>query len=139
MKHTYALLARICLSAVFITSGWSKIGGYAGTQQYMDAMGVPGVLLPLVILLELGGGIAILAGLFTRWLSPLFAAFTVVAALLFHADFADQMQYLAFMKNIAIAGGFLALAALGSGAFSLDAWLANRTRGAVAAPARSAS
>lgn len=139
MNNTYALLARLGLSAIFITSGWSKIGGYAGTQQYMDAMGVPGALLPLVILLELGGGIAILAGLFTRWLSPLFAAFTVVAALLFHADFADQMQYISFMKNIAIAGGFLALAGLGSGAFSVDARLAKRGRGAAPAPARMVS
>ena len=121
MRNASLLLGRFGLSLIFILSGWSKIGGYAGTQQYMEAMGVPGGLLPLVIALELGGGLALLAGLFTRPLAVALAGFSVVSAALFHANLGDQMQFINFFKNIAIAGGFLALAASGAGAWSLDA------------------
>ena len=121
MRNASLLLGRFGLSLIFILSGWSKIGGYAGTQQYMEAMGVPGGLLPLVIALELGGGLALLAGLFTRPLAVALAGFSVVSAALFHANLGDQMQFINFYKNIAMAGGFLALAASGAGAWSLDA------------------
>jgi putative oxidoreductase len=121
MRNASLLLSRFGLSLIFILSGWSKIGGYAGTQQYMEAMGVPGGLLPLVIALELGGGLALLAGLFTRPLAVALAGFSVVSAALFHANLGDQMQFINFYKNIAMAGGFLALAASGAGAWSLDA------------------
>lgn len=60
------LVARILMPILFITAGWGKITGYVGTQQYMEAMGVPGFMLPLVILLEFGGGLAILFGFLTR-------------------------------------------------------------------------
>ncbi|MEW7866033.1 DoxX family protein [Aeromonas diversa] len=123
MKDIALLLSRVLLALMFVVAGWGKIGGYAGTQGYMEAMGVPGMLLPLVILLELGGGLAILTGLLTRSVSLLLAGFCVVAALLFHYQPADQMQMIMFMKNISIAGGFLALAAAGPGAFSIDAKL----------------
>ncbi|ENY73863.1 inner membrane protein YqjF [Aeromonas diversa CDC 2478-85] len=123
MKDIALLLSRVLLALMFVVAGWGKIGGYAGTQGYMEAMGVPGMLLPLVILLELGGGLAILSGLLTRSVSLLLAGFCVVAALLFHYQPADQMQMIMFMKNISIAGGFLALAAAGPGAFSIDAKL----------------
>ena len=121
MRNASLLLGRFGLSLIFILSGWSKIGGYAGTQQYMEAMGVPGGLLPLVIALELGGGLALLAGLFTRPLAVALAVFSVASAALFHANLGDQMQFINFYKNIAMAGGFLALAASGAGAWSLDA------------------
>ena len=126
MKDLSLLLARVMLALMFVAAGWSKLGGYAGTQAYMESAGVPGALLPLVILLELGGGVAIILGLLTRTLSLAMAAFTVVAALKFHTNFGDQMQMLMFMKNISIAGGFLALAAAGAGAFSVDARLGKR-------------
>ena len=114
------------MSLMFITSGWGKIAGYAATQGYMESAGVPGMLLPLVILLEVGGGLAILFGIATRWISIALALFTVLAAFLFHGNIADRMQGLMFWKNITIAGGFLALAAAGAGAYSLDAKLLNR-------------
>ncbi|KUE80902.1 DoxX family protein [Aeromonas schubertii] len=121
MRDIALLVGRVLLALMFVSAGWSKIGGYAGTQGYMEAMGVPGMLLPLVILLELGGGLAILGGVLTRSVSLLLAGFCVLAALLFHYQPADQMQMIMFMKNISIAGGFLVLAAAGPGAFSVDA------------------
>ena len=121
MKDMALLVGRVLLALMFVMAGWSKIGGYAGTQGYMEAMGVPGFMLPLVILLELGGGLAVVLGLFTRSIAVLLAGFTLMAAFIFHYQPADQMQMLMFMKNVSVAGGFLALAAAGAGAFSLDA------------------
>jgi putative oxidoreductase len=114
-----SLVARVLLSAIFIAAGYQKIGGYDGTVQYMASQGVPGLLLPAVIALELGGGLAILFGFFSRWAALGLAIFSVVAALLFHFNFGDQMQAAAFMKNLAIAGGLLLLFANGPGAWAV--------------------
>ncbi|MGI9341103.1 DoxX family protein [uncultured Psychrobacter sp.] len=114
------LLGRVFLSLIFIVSGFNKITDYAGTQGYMESMGVPALMLPLVIILELLGGIAILIGFKTRIVALLFIGFNVISALLFHSDFDDQTQMTMFMKNIAIAGGFLLLFAQGAGAYSVD-------------------
>lgn len=120
---TASLLGRFGLSLIFIVSGLGKIAGYAATQGYMESAGVPGALLPLVIALELGGGLAILGGAFTRWIALALAAFSLASAALFHADLGDAGQAINFWKNVAMAGGFLTLAAHGAGAFSLDnAW-----------------
>lgn len=138
MKDTTTLLGRLGLSLIFILSGVAKLGaGYAGTQGYMEAMGVPGALLPLVIALETGGGLAVAAGLLTRWAALGLAAFSVASAVLFHFDLGDQGQFINFYKNIAIAGGFLVLAAHGGGRLSLDALVEARRRTvpAVALPA----
>lgn len=113
-------LGRALMAAMFIHEGIGKFTGYAGAERYMEAFGVPGVLLPLVIVLELGGGLCLLAGLFTRWWAILFAGFCLAAALLFHTDFGDRMQMIQFMKNVTIAGGFLVLASAGPGALALD-------------------
>lgn len=126
MNASLSLLGRVGLSLIFLISGWGKIAGYAATQGYMESAGVPGALLPLVIALELGGGLALLAGVFTRWTALALAAFSLVSALLFHANLADPMQSILFWKNVAIAGGFLMLAANGPGALSLDARLLRR-------------
>ena len=122
-----APLGRIMISLMFVTSGLGKISGYAGTQGYMEAMGVPGVLLPLVIALEVLGGLAVMLGWHTRIAAFLLAGFSLLSALLFHANFGDQMQMIMFMKNVAIAGGFLMIVSLGGGAFSLDNRLKNRS------------
>lgn len=115
------LVGRIGLALIFVMAGVSKITGYAGTAGYMDSMGVPGALLPLVIALELGGGLAIIAGFFTKPVALALAAFSVAAAVIFHGDTADQMQMIMLMKNIGLAGGFLLLAANGPGEYSIDA------------------
>lgn len=114
------LIARILMPVLFISAGWGKITDYAGTQQYMEAMGVPGALLPLTILLEFGGGFAILFGLLTRTTALITALFTLLTALLFHTHFAEGMNALMFMKNMTIAGGYLLLALMGPGAISID-------------------
>lgn len=121
LESSAILLARIMMPILFIVAGYGKLGdAYAGTQAYMQAMGVPGFLLPLTILLELGGGIAILLGLLTRTTALFTAGFTVLTALLFHADFSVGANSTMFMKNFTIAGGYLLLAVTGPGKFSLD-------------------
>ena len=115
-----SLAGRVLIALIFITAGYAKIGGYEGTQGYMAAMGVPGSLLPLVILTELAGGVLIVLGLFTRFTAVALAGFMLLSGLLFHFNLADQTQYIMFMKNLAIAGGFLFLAANGAGKLSLD-------------------
>jgi putative oxidoreductase len=121
LRNTTELVGRVLLATLFLMSGVGKIGAYAATAGYMAAAGVPGALLPLVILTEVGGAIAIIAGWQTRIVSILLAGFTLVAALAFHNDFADQIQMIMFMKNVSIAGAFLILAANGAGRYSLDA------------------
>ncbi len=115
------LTARLFLSVIFLMSGLSKIGQFDGTQAYMAAAGVPGTLLPVVIALEAIGALALILGWQTRLAALALAAFTLLAGLLFHSNFQDQMQMIMFMKNIAITGGLLLLAAHGAGTWSLDA------------------
>lgn len=114
-----ALACRVLIAAIFVISGYGKIGGYAGTQAYMASAGLPGALLPLVIALELGGGLAIVLGVATRPVAVLLAGFSLIAGLLFHGG-ADMMQQIMLLKNVAIAGGFLFLAAYGPGRLSVD-------------------
>lgn len=112
---------RVLLSAIFISAGVSKLGaGYAGTQGYMEAMGVSGSLLPLVIATELLAGIALLVGFQARIAAFLLAGFSLLSAVLFHFNFSDQMQSILFMKNLAIAGGLLMVVAQGAGKWSVD-------------------
>jgi len=124
--HSADLLGRLFLVLLFLTAGFGKIGGYAGTAAYMAANGVPGMLLPLVIMLELGGGILVLLGWHTRIMSLLLAGFTILALLLFHLPITAENQ-IVFLAELGVAGGFLVLAAHGPGAWSLDAWLARRS------------
>jgi len=113
------LLARAMLAYIFLVEGVGKIANYAGVAGYMQAHGVNGRLLPLVILTELGGGLLALFGLKTRWAAIALFGFCLLTALFFHTA-ADQTVEL--QKNVAMAGGFLALAILGPGPWSLDAW-----------------
>ena len=115
------LLGRILISAIFLQAGLGKIAGYSGTQGYMEAMGVPGALLPLVIALEILAPLAIIVGWRVRVAAVLLAGFSVLSALLFHRPAGDPTQAILFMKNLAMAGGFLFLLARGAGKWSLDA------------------
>ena len=115
-----ALLGRLFLAMIFIQSGLSKMSDYAATQSYMDAMGVSSALLPLVIALEVVGGIAIVIGFKARLVALAMAGFSLLSALLFHTNFSDETQTTMLMKNIAIAGGFLMIVAHGAGAYALD-------------------
>ncbi|MGC2048766.1 MAG: DoxX family protein [Gallionella sp.] len=115
-----AIVARVMASTIFIVAGYGKLGvGYAGTQGYMASVGVPGELLPLVITLELGGGLALLLGFQTRLAAFLLAGFCITSAFIFHSG-ADQMQQIMFMKNLAMSGGLLAFTMFGAGHLSLD-------------------
>ncbi len=122
-----APVGRFLLAFIFIMAGAQKITGYAGTAAYMEMMGVPGALLPLVILTELGGGIALLIGWQTRLVAFLLAGFNILSGVIFHLvpsfgleGMAAQGEMISFMKNVAIAGGMMMVVALGAGAFALD-------------------
>jgi putative oxidoreductase len=105
-------------------SGLNKMGSYSGVAGWMEAMGVPGALLPLVIALEVLGGLAVIIGWKTRYAALLLSGFCLLSALVFHANFAEQNEMMHFMKNLALSGGFLFLVAHGGGDYALD----NRTR-----------
>jgi len=121
MNNLIELIARVFLGHIFLLAGINKIGaGYAGTAGYMQSVGLPGELLPAVIALEIIGGLLVITGFKVKWAAYALAGFTFVAALIFHSNFADQMQMILFMKNISIAGGLLLLSVHGAGAFSLD-------------------
>jgi putative oxidoreductase len=124
LQNSTELGGRILMAAIFILAGLGKITQYAGTQQYMAAMGVPAALLPFVIALELGGGLLLVAGFKTRLIALALAGFSLVSAVLFHRNLADQTMFIMFFKNVAMAGGFLIIATYGPGAYSVDAKLA---------------
>ena len=114
------LLGRILLAAIFIWSGWNKLVHYDYMQGYMASVGVPGWSMPILILWELGGGLALLVGAFTRPVALALAAFSVISALIAHRNFADIGQFINFMKNLAMAGGYLYVYLTGAGGLSLD-------------------
>jgi putative oxidoreductase len=119
-RNVPEVAGRVLLASLFLVSGVGKIGAYAATAGYMNATGVPAALLPLVIVTEVLGGLAIIVGWQTRVTALLLAGFTLLSALLFHNSFADQIQTVMFLKNASITGGFLLLAANGAGPLSVD-------------------
>lgn len=121
MAKFAAPVGRLLMALIFILGGVSKLGALGGTAAYMQSVGVPGALALPAALFELLGGLAILIGWQTRIVALLLAGFCVVTALLFHSNVADQMMMIMFMKNLAMAGGFLILCAHGAGAMSIDA------------------
>ena len=119
-------LARLFIAIIFLMSGLNKIGNYENTAYWMEAVGVPSLFLPIVIALEIVGGLAIILGWKARIFSFLLAGFCVLSAIVFHSNFADQNEMINFMKNIAIAGGFLTITINGAGSFSLDGKLSQQ-------------
>ena len=117
-----ALLGRIFLVLIFVLSGLNKISNPQGTQQYMAATGMPmtGLFLIGAIFLELVGATSLLLGYWTRVGATLLIIFMIPTTLIFHTNFADQVQFIMFMKNLSMTGGLLVVLALGPGKFSLD-------------------
>lgn len=120
LKGFAEIAGRVLLATLFLLAGAGKLGAYSATAAYMSSAGVPGALLPVVIVTELGGALALILGWRTRIVAALLAGFSVLTALIFHNNFADQMQMINFLKNLSIAGGLLLLVVNGAGPFSLD-------------------
>ncbi|NVZ53679.1 DoxX family protein [Pseudomonas sp. B6002] len=118
-----ALVGRVLLSTLFILSGVSKLAAPAMMVGYISSVGLPfpQLALALAIIVEIGGGLALIAGYRARAVAAVLALFSVATALAFHSALADQNQFIHFFKNIAMAGGFLQIVAFGAGRFSLDA------------------
>ena len=135
LKNPLAIVGRLLLASLFLPAGIGKLTGFAGTVAYISSAGLPVPALAAVaaLLVEIGGGIALIAGAGTRLAALILAFFTLVASFVFHAYWAvpaDQ-QYvtqLLFFKNIAVAGGLLTLAAWGAGAWSIDGRRASNHR-----------
>ena len=113
------LVGRLLIATIFLHEGVVKLGNYAASAAYARSFGVPGELLPLAIAAELGCGLLLAFGLFTRIAALLLAGFCVFTALVFHTKFADLNQVLHFEKNLAMAGGLLALAVAGPGRWTV--------------------
>ena len=120
MTNIFDLLARILISALFLINGIFKITNYDGTLDWMEGYGMPGVLLIPAIILEILGPILIIIGYQTKITAAFLSLFCLATAVIFHNDFSNQMQLTSFLKNIALAGGFLFLVVNGSKKFSLD-------------------
>jgi putative oxidoreductase len=123
MKDTSLLVARILLGLLFVMAGIGKLGDVAGFAGYMASGGVPAFLAWPVVLFEIIGGVMLIVGLQTRIVALALGAFCVLSGLLYHFDLADQMQMTQLLKNLALAGGYGALAVAGAGALSADAKL----------------
>jgi putative oxidoreductase len=129
-SDTVALIARLFVSSTFLLFGYGKLTGFAGTQAYMGSLGLPApaFVTVLAIIIEIGGALLLLTGYKTRLVSFGLALYVLLSAFIAHAHFGDLNQYQHFMKNMAIVGGLLALAAFGGGAYSLDAQRQGATR-----------
>ena len=119
-RSVVELAGRVLLSLLFLLSGVTKVGAYAATAEYMSSFGVAGALLPIVIFTEIAGAAAIVVGWKVRAVSLLLAGYTLLTAILFHTNLANQVEAVMFLKNVSIAGGFLILIANGAGPLSLD-------------------
>lgn len=123
IQASASLIGRILLSAIFILSGFSKLAAPAMMIGYIGSVGLPfpPLALALAVIIEIGGGIALIAGYRTRAVAAVLALFSVMTALAFHNALGDQNQFIHFFKNIAMAGGLLQVVAFGAGRFSIDA------------------
>ena len=117
------LVGRVLLAAIFLISGVGKLFDPVGTIGYINAVGLPlaEVGYALAVIVEIGGGVLLLAGYRTRIAALSLAGLTLIAAIFFHSQFADQNQFIHFMKNVAIVGGLLQVAIFGAGRVSVDA------------------
>ena len=120
MAKIFDIIARISISTLFFLNGIFKINNYEGTVGWMESFGLPGILIIPAIILEIVGPILIIIGYQTRIAAASLSLFCIATAIIFHNDFSDQMQLTAFLKNIALAGGFLFLVINGAKGYCLD-------------------
>ena len=120
MTNILDLVARILVSALFLLNGVFKISNYDGTVGWMESFGIPGIFLIPAIILEIVGPILIILGYKAKIAAGLLSLFCIATAVIFHNDFSDQMQLGSFLKNVALAGGFLFIFINGTKDFSLD-------------------
>ena len=120
MTNILDLIGRVFISLIFLLSGFSKISNYEGTVDWMESLGVPGIFLIPAIVLEIIVPIFIIIGYKVKISATLLSLFCVATAFIFHNDFSNQMEFISFMKNIGLAGGFLFLVVNGAKDFSLD-------------------
>ena len=120
LSNVLDLIGRIFISSIFLLSGINKIKNYEGSHDWMESLGVPGILLIPAIVLEILAPILIIVGYRVKISASLLSLFCVATAVIFHTDFSNQMQFVSFFKNIGLAGGFLFLAIYGAKDFSLD-------------------
>jgi len=120
MTNIADLVGRTLISALFLLNGIFKINNYEGTIGWMESFGMPGVLLIPAIILEIAGPVLIIIGYKTKLVAGFLSLFCIATAVIFHNDFTNQMQFTSFLKNIALAGGFLILFVNGAKGFSLD-------------------
>ena len=120
MTNILDLVARILISALFLLNGIFKISNYDGTVGWMEGFGVPGILIIPAIILEIVGPILIILGYKAKIAAGFLSLFCILTAIIFHNDFSDQMQFTSFLKNIALAGGFLFIVVNGTRDWSVD-------------------
>jgi putative oxidoreductase len=120
MSNILDLVGRVFISLIFLLSGINKIGNYEGTVGWMESLGMPGIFLIPAIILEIGAPILIMIGYKVKISAALLSIFCIATAVIFHNDLSNQMQFISFMKNIALAGGFLFLVVNETKDFSLD-------------------
>tara|TARA_B100001029_G_scaffold79480_1_gene65148 strand:- start:46 stop:423 length:378 start_codon:yes stop_codon:yes gene_type:complete len=120
MTNILDLLGRVLISAIFLLNGFFKISNYDGTVGWIESFGIPGVLIIPAIILEVIGPILIIIGYKTKIAAGFLSLFCILTAIIFHNDFSDQMQLTSFLKNIALAGGFLFIVVNGAKEFSIE-------------------
>ena len=120
MSNLVDFIGRLLISALFLISAYNKILSIDGTMSWMEGYGIPGLLLYPTIALEIILPLFIIIGYKARLSAALLAVFCMATAFIFHNDFIDQMQKIAFLKNIGLAGGFLFIVANGTKDWSID-------------------
>ena len=118
--HIVELIGRIFLSALFLIEGFGKISMQEDVIMYMEDYGVPGILFVPATVLEILFPLLLIVGYKTKWAASVMALFTFTVAIIFHTDFSEGMQMIFFLKDLAIAGGFMIVLVYGPGKISLD-------------------
>ena len=120
MNNILDLIGRIFISGLFLLSGFNKIGNYEGAVGWIESFGLPGILIVPAIILEIIGSIMIILGFKAKIAAGFLSLFCIATAVIFHNEFSDQIQFASFLKNIALAGGFLFIVVNGTKDLSID-------------------